>query len=329
MSLGGDFKSQPDALAWGRVRFRLSVMGIAKNGQMMMKYFHSNNQTWDANWFSLNATSNSPVTSCFVAWGHDDHGDLYARSPKGIQQGLMRGTIWGEGAPVYSNKTDPDHTCEWESFDRGGSIGSSIAVVCRNGDQAQDMVMYQRGTRSAAHLQWVAFKGGLTSWNDRGGSFSGEPVLVSMSLTEPNNRVDFFGIGQDRHIHHFSWTLSGNYTPMEDIGGNFSSMPAVVVTTSGRLDVLAVGTDNLLKHRAYIGGKWDSPWENLGVVANSAPYAVALPSSPYRIGVFVLGKDNDVQMATWEVTADASWKSLTKFESVGGKMNAVWMESEG
>ena len=50
----------------------------------------------------------------------------------------------------------------------------------------------------------------------------------------------------------------------------------VLVTTTGRLDVLAVGTDDKLKHRAMIQGDW----EDLGIFANSAPYAVELGTSP-------------------------------------------------
>ncbi|KAK1749762.1 hypothetical protein QBC47DRAFT_333061 [Echria macrotheca] len=326
LSLGGKFQSQPDSMVWGRVRSRMSLMGVSTNGTMMMKYYYTNN-TWDSDWFTLNATTNSPVTSCYVPWGNPfDHGDLYARSPVNTVQGLMRGTIYGEGDENYKNVPDPDHTCLWETFDRGGSVGSSVAVVCRDSNLAQDMVMYQRGTGSVAHLQWK--DGGLTSWTDRGGAFAGEPVLAALSTTDPDNRVDFFGTGQDRHIHHFTWTKSGNYTPMEDIGGDFQSVPTVLTTSSGRYDLLACGTDDRLKHRAYVGGQWAADWEDLGYFCNSAPYAFPLSSSTYQIGVFVLGEKNDIQFATWEVSSDISWKKMSTFESIQGKMTGAWMASE-
>lgn len=332
-SLGGNFQSQPESAVWGLNRKRISVLGVSRDGGKVMTKAYRNG-TWESEWLYTNATTNSPITACYIPFrtGNSEYVDTFARSPASSEQGLMTSRLFGEDDPGFKKSPNypNQYSDKWETHNLGGILGSSIAVACRLMDSliTQDLIMYQRGTRSVAHTQRREPNARLMTWNDRGGSFAGEPVIAASSNSETDPRIDFFGTGQDKKMYHFGWSKSANYTPLESIGGEFQSVPVVLVTTSSRLDVLAVGTDDRLKHRAYINSKWAGEWEDLGVLANSAPYVVGLPSSPYKIGVFVLGKDNDVLFSTWEVSSSPSWKNLAGFVSIQGDLTAAWMESE-
>ena len=296
------------------------MLGIASTGGTVASKALRDG-AWEPEWRSVEAIGTSRVSACYVRWDNGDHVDIFVRGPGSSTKSMMSTALRGEGDPNWSTESGKFYD-DWGTWSKGGNLGSEISIVCRKSDLAQDMVMYQAGTRSVAHMQWVNGIG-LTGWKDLGGDFAGAPVLVALSSSP---RVDFFGTGRDRRVYHFSWAQGANYSALESIGGDFESVPAVVVTSSSRLDLLAVGTDDKLKHRAYIGGRWANDWEDLGVFANSAPYATVLGSSTARVGIFVLGKDGDVLFGTWDITNDASWKTLSKFESIGGNMTTDVME---
>ena len=361
-TLGGNFQSQPESVVWGRNRKRISVLGVSSGnnngsggGKIVAKTYR--NGTWESAWLDMNATTNSPVTACFIPWrtGVTDYVDPFARgssggSGGGGEQGLLMTTkLFTEEDANFKNMPGypTRYVDKWDTQNLGGILGSSVAVACRTRESGimQDLIMYQRGTRSVAHTQRREPNSQFITWKDLGGAFSGEPVIAATSQSDKDPRIDFFGTGQDRKIYHFGWSKSANYSPplesISETNVRFQSVPAVMVTTPGgaRLDILAVGTDDRLKHRAYINNQWaggddeNNGWEDLGVLANSAPYVVELPlsaSSPYTLGVFVLGKDNDVLFATWEVSASASWKNISKFKSIGGRgvLTERWMDSE-
>ncbi|KAL5322272.1 hypothetical protein ACEPPN_010244 [Leptodophora sp. 'Broadleaf-Isolate-01'] len=324
-SLGGQFQGQPNSVIWG-LNTRINVIGVASSGATVLTKAYVNG-SWEDNWRSMNVTGGSVVSTCYVHWDDGDHADIVVPSNGGggnESGSMMLSILRGEGDPLYYEL--PKSQREFASFNPlVGRTGSAVGFVCRKDDWAQDMVMYQQNNRSVAHMQWVNGRG-YTGWNERGGSFAGDPVLVQFPSL---SRVDFLGTGKDRQIYHFSWSRASNYTALESIGGDFESVPAVVITNSSRLDLLAVGTDDMLKHRALVGSAWASEWEDLGVFANSAPHVVALGgSTPYRIGIFILGKENDVLFATWEVKDDLSWKGMSKFESIQGDMATTWMEPQ-
>jgi hypothetical protein len=69
---------------------------------------------------------------------------------------------------------------------------------------------------------------------------------------------------------------------------------------SGRLDVFARGTDNLLYHKSYDNG-W-SAWESLGAELGSDPEAISWARN--RIDVFARGTND----ALWHKWYDGGWK---------------------
>jgi hypothetical protein len=138
-----------------------------------------------------------------------------------------------------------------------------------------DLAMY--------HQPWVsgAAQGG---WVSLGGEFDSPPAVVSW---EPG-RLDIFGLGTDDAMYHKAWNGS-QWLPSpagwEQLGkpadGAFSCAPAVASYAAGRLDILCLGTDDAMYHKAWNGSQWlPSPagWESLGGQF-TVPRPTVLPGS--------------------------------------------------
>jgi hypothetical protein len=72
-----------------------------------------------------------------------------------------------------------------------------------------DIVVYREDV-AVRHRQ----SGETTGWTlptNRGGKFLGEPVLVKVN----GERLEFFGIGEGKHMYHFTWTKRGGYIALE------------------------------------------------------------------------------------------------------------------
>ena len=103
-----------------------------------------------------------------------------------------------------------------------------------------------------------------------------------------------FVLGTDKHIGHLWW--NGSWLGWEDMGGTFSSAPAVASWGSNRLDLFAKGMDNSLYHRYWNGSQW-SQWVTHGGTFQDAPAAVSWGSN--RIDALVRGVDQHVWRYWW------------------------------
>jgi ABC-type taurine transport system substrate-binding protein len=95
-----------------------------------------------------------------------------------------------------------------------------------------------------------------------------------------------------------------------------SSSPAVAWGPN-RLDVLVLGNDRALYHKAWDGSAWSpsaNGYNNLGGVCTSVPQAVSW--GPNRLDVFVTGTDSALYHKAW--TGSAWGPSAAGFENLGG-----------
>ena len=88
----------------------------------------------------------------------------------------------------------------------------------------------------------------------------------------------------------------------------------------GRLDVVALGSDGKLKQRALVGSIWGKDWQDLGVMARSAPLAVDYKPTA-SIGVFALDDSGEVLRGDYRIDADGSWQVMSAFRSIGGNFS--------
>lgn len=208
------------------------------------------------------------------------------------------------------------------SYRRSGMQPSQSApgAVCRPTDTYTDIVVYAKNNASAMHTQWNVSIPAWTDWVSLGGKFVGDPVVVEAGA----DRFHFFGIGTNKAMYHFSWTLGTGFSPMVSLGGGFESVPSAIVTgtTDHRIDVVALGTDDKLKHRALVGWGWSPDWEDLGLFANSAPLVVAGESG--RIAMFAIGPQGELNHASWKASTDVSWKNVSQWASIGGNFTTLY-----
>ncbi|KAI0155209.1 hypothetical protein GGR57DRAFT_92125 [Xylariaceae sp. FL1272] len=309
-SLGGSFASQPSVVVWANGS-RITVFGL-DSGAFDTVSKERRDGEWSDTWRSMNGSGSAAISSCHVVADYD-RADIFTRSIYARANivhdwwHVPLGDWWGQHLP-------------WDPT-IGGTSKSAPAAVCRNSTIFHDLVIYDEASGSVMHDQWDNKTEKWIGWENRGGSFVGNPVLVSPS----ESRVDFFGIGTDGGMYHFSWDEESSYSELEALGGNFSSIPSVIVTTSQRLDVVAVGTDDKLKHRALINSTWILDWEDMGVFANSAPLGIACGNeTSRRVGVFILDQNSEAQYASWLADDSPSWNGLAKFGSIGGNLTTKW-----
>jgi len=265
----------------------------------------------------------------------DERADWYFISGSGVKQ-----NVW-DGNPNATFSSDPNSNstggatgkwyhpgngdAKWHSTaDFGLSLlpSSRAGIVCRRDRWLHDLFVFAEdgSVRHASYNLEITW----TTPNNRGGNFklpggAGEPVVTNVG----SKRVDFFGIGEDRAVWWFTWdSEQARYTDLVSLGGDFQSVPSVVVTGSSelRVDVVGLGTNGRVWHRVMLGSRWVLDWEDLGVAGSSAPLVVNVGDS--KVGAFVVGRDGHVDYAVWAVSSELSWKKL-RWTSMGGNVTTV------
>jgi hypothetical protein len=119
------------------------------------------------------------------------------------------------------------------------------------------------------------------------------------------------GLGNDFAM--YSKQLWGDFdrhdpSPWTNLGGVFTSTPAVIAWAGDRVDVFGLGTDqamvtkSLRRSQGFRGYQWSQNWQSLGGAFTSAPSLVA--SRPDQLDVFARGADftlrrNHTDGSTW------------------------------
>jgi len=319
---GGPFLSQPSALIWSNST-RLSVAAVSDPDHTVKALLYSHIERDSAThvpWTSLSGPATSALAMCTV---NGTRLDLWTASGRNVAHNLWQGN---STADIFWS---PDVQPRWQlTRDFGMDISGRPAIACRRDTYYHDLVV--RGLDGAVRHSTFKDGTGWTAVSNRGGNLRGEPVVVAVG----DDRFDFFGVGagKDAAMFHFTWTKPGGYTAMEKLGGSFQSVPSVVVTgpaENPRIDVVALGTDDMLWHGALVGSKWWAHWERLDVFGNSAPLLTKIevppPWSP-MVAAFVLGMDGQVNHTLWNVSSEFSWRGLA-WTSMGGNLTAEYYRS--
>ena len=123
------------------------------------------------------------------------------------------------------------------------------------------------------------------------------------------DRLDIFALGTDRAMYHKAWTGSAWEAGWDDLGGAFTSPPAVVAWGPNRLDIVGLGTDRAMYHKAWTGSAWEAGWDDLGGAFTSPPAVVAW--GPNRLDIVGLGTDRAMYHKAWTGSAwEAGWDDL-------------------
>ncbi|KAL8369736.1 hypothetical protein RB595_000189 [Gaeumannomyces hyphopodioides] len=315
-SRGGSFDGAPAVLAWTSSASStwgggatVSLFGVSPSSKrIMVKHVGLGSRNGAA-----------AASTIFTDIGMPD--SATTEPPTLCSPNNNRADVWMRAPNVTLNKTAPglihkrvDKEADWEvvTYEWSGAgdmvPASRFGIVCRDSDAFHDTVVYGNGTAgsSAWHRQFVASNWG--NWTDLGGDYAPgtDPVLLETS----SQRFDFFGLGRDSRLHHWSWSAGSGYSKSESLGSDtFASVPAVSLSGAkkDRIEVVAVGKDDgRLKH---FGFGIDAPasaakWDDLGAVANSAPSLVRTAAGA------VHAVTTAVDGSVWYATSSNGWDKI-------------------
>jgi hypothetical protein len=221
----------------------------------------------------------------------------------------------------------------------GGTFTSPPVAVALGQDRLDvfglglDYALYHKVHAAAAPVgqQWSP------NWANLGGNFTSTPVVVSTG----DDRIDLFGLGSDQGMLHRAWhgsgttgtsplPGSGQWSDWDELGGGFTSLPAVLPAGSGAFDVFARGLDFMVYHAIYTPGM-PTDWRLLGggllgePSAASAPIAVRVHDGAL---VFVTGVDGAVWYTLFDGRVWKPWLSLGPANRGAAATDAVTFVSE-
>jgi hypothetical protein len=147
-----------------------------------------------------------------------------------------------------------------------------------------------------------------SAWDSPGGATQDQPACAVL-----NGTLYLVVRGLDNATYSNSMSLATlTWSGWVNLNGLTPSSPALVVTSSAnRLDLLVVGLDKAIYHKAFVNGIWSLAWDTPG---GSSPDVPAVASDGTRLNLVVRGMDNGLWYNSYNFTS-SSW--LTWF-SIGG-----------
>jgi hypothetical protein len=175
------------------------------------------------------------------------------------------------------------------------------------------------------------------NWENLGGNFTSTPVVVSTA----DNRMDLFGLGPDQGMLHRAWHGSamggtsplpdpGKWSDWDELGGGFTSLPAVLPTGSGAFDIFARGLDFMVYYTTWTPGT-PAVWQLLGGGLLGEPSAASAPAAVrvrYGTFVFVAGANGAIWYALFDGKVWKPWVSLGPAHRATANKDAVTFISE-
>jgi len=282
---------------------RVDVFGVWAENQMA-KYKTFQNGVWDSEWTGMNGILSSVVSVC--SRGQDYLNVVHLDAENGVwHKYISDGSKW-----------QPQ---KWEG--QGGYASSTVDLGCVSalGGGRADMVAFGKGTGGKGYgmtYRRMNATGSWGGWANATGEFKGDPTVLSTAA-----RAEYFGVAVDGTLRYRSWIAESNTMTEEvDLGGKFQSAVSVFAT-GNRVDVVGVGPDARVWHKARIGQTWGTAWESLGGWFNSAPRAVVTGEG--QAVVFGLGPNGTIIHAMIEIGVNYNWGQRQWFTD-GGSMSAKW-----
>lgn len=312
-SLGGAFIGQPTSVSIREGR--VDVAGVCQDLEVRTKSYQ--NGVWDEQWTGLSGEcSTQPVST---SYGTDKLSMLCVGADHKLDLKYYKGR-WG-----------PSLTGDWQ--DLSGYLSSTPALDS-GGDDRVDIVAYgysdgDSSNESEYAMMYKRYEDGdWQDWEASWGEFKGEPAILATSV----NQTEYFGVASNGELWHNTWNreqtssvkvreeasrpsnLPSEYTTPENLGGNFESSPLALAIDDTRIDVLVVGDDDRLKHKARVNDEWASEWEDLGGYFNSAPLAWVNGS---EVAIFGLGPNGTAIHGLFSVGNDMAWGEGSWFSDEG------------
>ena len=274
---------------------------VANNQTIRYKAY--NESKWGVDWLQLGGAAQSApyVTVC---------------GSSSIEVGIRGASL--ESQRIWLDQ--PSISSSWSKWEnQGGGLSSSLVIGCTPGLLRLAVLGFKGALKPMFHKTW-AYNWG--EWVYVGGDFRGSLAIATRNQEE----LLTFGITSNLTMQYNNWTRTGtNPNQLFELEGLFQSVPVVLVLSTNRLDVVAVGTDDRLKHRALIGQTWAPQWQDLGGAFNSTPAAVSLAKD--KVTVYGLGVDGAMFHGSWTVSSAFEWSGDGNWQSDGKSFSMEWFES--
>lgn len=223
--LGGTLASSPSAASFGPGS--VIVAARLKNGNLGLLQYAS--AKWSA-WAEIPPPPGGALSAPAIV----------AMSP-GKLEILVRGNgdrLWR--LSYEANGSRRASTQDW--VDEGGQIAGNPAAASWGANRI-DVV----ATSASRQLMHWRFDGVQKGWSAIGccADPSSSPAIASLG----RNTYDIVFRDTDGRLRQQSFARNG-WSASLQLGGLLNSSPAIVATSARRLDVVAVGTDQTLKHRS-------------------------------------------------------------------------------
>ncbi|KAI9150252.1 hypothetical protein HJFPF1_10010 [Paramyrothecium foliicola] len=294
-SLGGPFQGQLSVTSMSPGR--LDIFGVGKADRTIRTKSYQA-RTWDKEWTDLGQRAYSAPATC-----SPHEGETYLISTS------------SENNMIWRHREDDDWgSSDWKTGS-DGFLASPPTTACS--EHGMDILSYGESA-DPYQLRVKRWNGKeLSSWQEVGGNFRGEPVAVRVG----SNRTVFYGVGYDGEMYYKTWLDNDELTDEDllSLGGKFQSVPSVLVTGEERVDLVAVGTDGKLKHKAFVRGEWATEWGDLGGFFNSAP-VVARMKDEGGVAVFGIGPGGGIIHGEWTIGVGHSW-GVGEWFNDGGKFS--------
>ncbi len=170
------------------------------------------------------------------------------------------------GSMAGSTSSSPS-MCNWWVQGLGGGLGTVVV----------------RGTDNSIYAKPIGWAGSRFSLP--AGATHLQPICA-FTTAGLSSTLHVVVVGTDNALYYTNCAepCSSNgsgWSAWQSLGGATNSVPALVATTPGRLDLLVRGTDNGVYHKAYTNGAWALSWD-------AAPGGATLDTPAGALWVYVI-----------------------------------------
>ena len=122
-----------------------------------------------------------------------------------------------------------------------------------------------RGTDNSIYAKPIGWAG---SWFSLPAGATHLQPVCAFTTAGLSSTLHVVVVGTDNALYYTNCAepCSSNgsgWSAWQSLGGATNSVPALVATTPGRLDLLVRGTDNGVYHKAYTNGAWALSWDKI------------------------------------------------------------------
>ena len=286
---------------------RVNVFAVSERDKLLYQAV-INNGVWQGDWIKVGdgslkwagpLTALSPQKTVLLAYGLSPTGTLQEYWWFGVTSGKLRNL---GGPPNSLPLVGTPYVASWD-------VNQKI-VFARGADGA---LWY---TQSGPEAEQSSTQKPFGEWTSLAGVLTSDPVVVVTGY----QHLDVFALGPRGVLCWIGLRTNWlNWECMYD-GRTFQSVPSAVNSSTKRVEVVALGSDDRVYHRSLEDTKWTPSWLDLGGPLNSAPTIYAYENQSVELTGVAF--DSRVYASRWS-TSGVAMEGVKNWTSLGGDFRTV------